>query len=261
MDGLVPIDARSAPNTAGKGPPALKAGRATWIFAVYVLVQLGVGLAGGIFAGVYAGAFGLSADEAAAFISGEALFPITLVAILAGGVAVLAMVRPSYPGLIRNGVLAPLGWTPSSLSSSFAALLCGCVVAMIYLRVGITVSPPAPTQEFGPIATEAATAVGWPKLFWVALLLAAAPIEEFIFRGAMLEGFTRSFGSLFAGLIVTGLFVASHLPETNFYIPAIIAITALSIGTLAARWLTGSLLPPILLHAAYNFVIAAESFG
>ena len=255
------MEARSAPKNTGKGPPVLKAGRVTWIFAVYVLVQMVVGFAGGIFAGFYAGAFGMPPDEAVAFISGEALFPVTLAAILAGGIVILPLVRLSYPGPIREGVLAPLGWTSSSLSSSLTALTCGSVVAFLYLRVGIAISPPAPTQEFGPIATGAATAVGWSKYIWVAMLFAAAPVEEFLFRGAMLEGFARSFGGWFAGLIVTVLFVASHLPETNFYVPAIVAITALSIGTLAARLLTGSLVPPILFHAAYNLVIAAGSFG
>jgi membrane protease YdiL (CAAX protease family) len=40
------------------------------------------------------------------------------------------------------------------------------------------------------VATSAAASSGWTKFVWAVFLLVAAPIEEFLFRGAMLAGFT-----------------------------------------------------------------------
>ena len=243
----------------------LRAKRAIWLFIAYWLVQLGVGLVGGVGAGMYAAFTFSSAEAIDAFINDVALFPLTLAAILAAGAVVFAIVRSSFPGRIRDGAFAPMGWTPAPVAYAILAAILGGGLAFGYLNFGIVISPPSPTQDFGPIATAAAAAtagdgITWAALVWAAILLLAAPIEEFLFRGAMLTGFTRSFGTVAASVIVTVLFVGSHLFETNFYYPAILSIALMAVLTLIARLWTGSLVAPICIHGAYNLVIVVEAF-
>jgi membrane protease YdiL (CAAX protease family) len=100
------------------------------------------------------------------------------------------------------------------------------------------------------------------RIAWAVLALVFAPlVEEFFFRGLLLRGFTSSWGRRIGGLIVTLLFIATHLFETFNYWPATLAILFLGIITLLARWSTGSLLPALAAHLAYNSIIVVAVFA
>ena len=159
-------------------------------------------------------------------VSGEVLFPISLIAFLVSGGVVFTMVHRSFPGMLREGALSPVGWNPTSLKPTLIAALGGTLLAVIYLYVAIKI------------------------------LLVGAPIEEFLFRGGMLAGFTRSLGAGRSAAIVTALFVLMHISETHLYYPAIISIAVVALCTLVARYWSDSLIPPICFHASYNLVIA-----
>ena len=189
-------------------------------------------------------------------VSGEVLFPISLIAFLVSGGVVFTMVHRSFPGMLREGALSPVGWNPTSLKPTLIAALGGTLLAVIYLYVAIKILPIASTQKVGAMATAAAASHGWPKMIWVVLLLVGAPIEEFLFRGGMLAGFTRSLGAGRSAAIVTALFVLMHMSETHLYYPAIISIAVVALCTLVARYWSDSLIPPICFHASYNLVIA-----
>ncbi|HJX26769.1 MAG TPA: CPBP family intramembrane glutamic endopeptidase, partial [Thermoanaerobaculia bacterium] len=110
--------------------------------------------------------------------------------------------------------------------------------------------------------SAAAAAGGLSRIAWAVLALAFAPIvEEFLFRGLLLYGFTSSWGASAAAVAVTVLFVLLHLPETINYWPAIVAVSMLAIGTLAARQRTGSLFPAAALHLTYNLVLVVAVFA
>ena len=67
----------------------------------------------------------------------------------------------------------------------------------------IFIYPPDPEAEVGPL-TEMLLTPGPTRLFWIFLALFFAPfIEEFLFRGVMLAGFTYSLGIKKAGIIIT----------------------------------------------------------
>jgi membrane protease YdiL (CAAX protease family) len=78
------------------------------------------------------------------------------------------------------------------------------------------------------------------------------PVEEFVFREMLFAGFSRSWGVWAASILVTVLFVSIHLPETVHYIPAVLVQVLFSFAALVARITTRSLLPSVVLHAAYN---------
>jgi uncharacterized protein len=139
--------------------------------------------------------------------------------------------------------------------------LVGVALAAAYLSVGSWLIPFDPSTPLGPLASAAA-AGGINRIAWAVLALAYAPVmEEFFFRGMLLRGFSASWGASVGGVAVTILFVLVHLFEAISYWPAIVAILTLSVGTLMARRMTGSIYPAMALHGGYNFAIVLCVFA
>jgi len=108
---------------------------------------------------------------------------------------------------------------------------------------------------------RAATAGGFPRVLLAILaVLIAPPIEEFLFRGAMFAGFKRSWGQSTAILLVTVTFVLLHAPEAQAFWPALIGIAITAMALAAIRIRSGSLGPPIMLHAYYNLGLVLTVF-
>jgi uncharacterized protein len=95
----------------------------------------------------------------------------------------------------------------------------------------------------------------------VIALLYAPVIEELLFRGLLFKGFSASWGVKTAGVVVTVLFVVLHLFETINYWPATVAVTTMAIGTLLARIRTGSLIPSVAMHFAYNAAVVTGAYA
>jgi uncharacterized protein len=247
---------------APKPPPRLGAARAIWMLVVYFLVQLAVGLAVGIGVAIYARAHGMSGPRAVAWLMGGGLFPIAIAASLASAGVVYRMVRRSLPGRLASGALAEVGWAPSTRTLTLGGALVGAVIALFYLRVATVWWPMSPQQSIGPVATAVTRSHGWALHAWAVLaVLLAPPLEEFVFRGALLTGLRRSWGILPAAAFVTTIFVAAHLSETHLYYPALASVAAMAICALLARVRTGSLLPAIALHGAYNLMVAVAVYA
>lgn len=235
----------------------LGAGSALIVFLAYVTAQV---LGGGLVALVAGMAAGLSGhDLQDPVVSSEFVrvvtAPAAIVGMLLGG-AVLMRLAWYYEGAARD-VQFPesLGWTTAPWSELRLACGVGALVGIAYLYFVTEVLPLQQGARLGPLA-QMASQPGVSFASWVVLvLLLAPPLEELLFRGVLLTGLTRSWGLPAASLVVTGLFVLVHLPETGAYWPAILAIGLVGVGTLAARLLSRSLAPAIALHAAYNLVI------
>jgi membrane protease YdiL (CAAX protease family) len=86
-------------------------------------------------------------------------------------------------------------------------------------------------------------------------------VEEFVFRGVMWTGLSRSWNPWLAAIVVTLVFVALHLPETMGYPPALVGIGVMGLTALAMRVQSGSIVPAMFLHAAYNGMIVAAVVG
>jgi len=91
----------------------------------------------------------------------------------------------------------------------------------------------------------------------IAAVLCAPLIEEFLFRGVMLAGFTRSFGLPAAVVLSTGLFVAVHIPELMHYWPGTIGVGGMAVVAVAVRIQFKSLGPAIAVHLGYNGALIA----
>ena len=229
----------------------MNAKKALLLFAAYAGAQLGTGIVIGIGVGI---TYGVRHVRGGA----EAL----RIAVLVGGGFGLVIAGLTVFWLVRRMLradaegLRQLGWRAAPRRSQVAAALAGLALGIVYAGIVVRFFPFPAEVKSGPSA-QAISEGGWKLYMWVVMAIAIAPpVEEFVFRGALWTGFARSWGPIAAGIVVTALFVCMHLLESGRYPPAIVAIATLGAACLVARVLSGSLVPPIAMHMAYNAVIA-----
>lgn len=245
-----------------KSGPVLRAKRAIAITAVFFVVQILICMVVGIGVCLYVV---VSQGTSNATLLADAIKKAMLPAALAGqAIAVwvaFRMTRRVLPGPIEGGSLAPIGWRKVVASETAMAALAGCLISLVYLFVLVKISPPVEGQNCGPLAAAALTG-GWQRHLWAILaLFLAPPIEEFIFRGILLEGLSNSVGALAAAGMVTFAFVIVHISEMLTYWPAWVAIGLVASTTLFFRLKTRSLVPAICVHAGYNLVLVVTVYA
>jgi membrane protease YdiL (CAAX protease family) len=259
----VPTPSMSEPTSEplASAPEPFGAWRALRILLAFLGVQLVVALFAGIRA-VLRGGRGL---HGTAPPSGELMTALLMNALVAGligtvlaGLCVLLLLGRAFAQPGGEAVRSALGFLPASSGASARAALTGFALALGYLVLG-GLSPQRPVS-LGPLA-RAAAAGGVPRLLWAGLAVVAPPIEEVVFRGVLFAGLSRSWGRVAAALTTTALFVALHGTEIGRYVPGWIVIGVLGVLTLRARIATGSLVPAIALHAAYNLSLVAVAFS
>jgi membrane protease YdiL (CAAX protease family) len=243
------------PQAAGA---TLNARRALFILVLFVVAQLAGGFLVGLLLRVY---FELLLERS---LPDEVRPPLLIGSALAGltvaGVVVFRLARRSLPGASLGESLRPIGWAAAPLGPCAAGVAIGGSLSVIYLVGLVARFPPYPEQPLGPFVDAAMTA-GLPRLLWGILAVCVAPaVEEFVFRGVLYGGFSRSWGPVSAGVLVTVLFVATHTLYALTYWPAVIAITSVGVGALLMRVWTASLLPAVLLHATYNSLLVVAVY-
>lgn len=131
--------------------------------------------------------------------------------------------------------------------SAAGALMGGAVAFLTYVypHTGATHSPAEIflTNGFGVRALWAVTAI-----------VVAPMVEEYVFRGFILSAAANKVGVPAAIFASAAAFLAMHLPQVDAYWVAIVSIGALGIFCGVARFISQSLLAPIVLHASYNAV-------
>jgi membrane protease YdiL (CAAX protease family) len=111
-----------------------------------------------------------------------------------------------------------------------------------------TLSTPAATDD--PISTF----IGSLEFMVVAIVL--APIaEEVWFRRFWLERFAKHDSATVGAIFVTGMFCALHVPGSEHPIASIVCSAALSLLCCIAYLRSRSVVPPLMLHSAYNATI------
>ena len=128
----------------------------------------------------------------------------------------------------------------------------GLAVAILALTVTPTVIPVA--EDFQPgVLAQMGSSQGWPRFFFSVMAVAIAPpVEELLFRGIFLEGLLRSSNTFVAVTTVTLAFALMHAPDMWGHWPGVLTILGGAYGLAVLRIRTGSLVPPIVGHAAYN---------
>ncbi len=247
-----------------RGPAPGAPGRIGAVLALGLLaVYLGTQAVGGVLLGM-AGPFIVAARggdfrdaDAGAKAALEFQAPVGIVCALLGGLLVLALVlrrarRGGGPSLLRQ-----VGLVTPRLGSLVAAILIGALVAGVYLGLSTTLWRPAPDTTLGP-TTQMAAEGGWQRELWTFLgLVAAPPVEELVFRGALFAGFAWSWGVPAAAVVTSVLFIGLHYAEFQAYWPPAFGLTALALATLAVRIRTGSVWDAVAVHFGYNATLIA----
>ncbi len=237
-------------------PRPFGAAQAWIIFFSYVGVQIALGFVIGF---VVATAYGMRHHGKFASLAEAMRVPIALGALLgviAGGLAAYALARRAARRDLYQPSLALFGWSGSTPRALLTAALGGLALGAVYMALAARFPPPE-GAKLGLIA-RTITGGGWPLYAWAVFALAVAPpVEEFVFRGVMWTGLRRSWGPVAAAFAITFAFLLLHVTEAGGYPLALAAIGTLGLAALAARVLSGSLLPPVLLHSGYNAVVVA----
>lgn len=228
--------------------PILGAKRAFYSLIAFLIPQVAAGVIVGL-----AGFFSSSADRTASRHAPgtAALILAVFVGVILGGLIVLHDVRRSMPGPIRSGVLLPIGWMGARTRDLWLSASVGVLLVLLYMGA-VAIFPPAPGQKYG-VVSELLSSGGTALHIWaLGAVLVSPPVEEFVFRGVLFTGFSRSWGVLAASILVTVLFLLLHLSETVHYLPALLVQALFASAAIVARIATRSLLPSIVLHATYN---------
>jgi len=253
----------ATPGATGEpaGPPSLApavfgARRAAGVLFAFLGVQIVVSIVVGVAAFLRASrAPGAGAPVLDVGTTLAAAFPG---AVLSGLVA-LRMVRRALAAPGGEGARAAVAWARASARACVGAALLGLALVTAFLVVGAAL--PVRPHELGALA-RAAQLGGWPRALWAVLAVAVAPpSEELVFRGALYGGLARAWGTAAAAVVSTAVFVALHATEVGGYWPAWIAISTLGALALRLRVKTGSLLPAIALHAAYNLGLVLMAYA
>lgn len=103
---------------------------------------------------------------------------------------------------------------------------------------------------------DAYSSAKFPPLLWIALIVAAPLFEETFFRGFMFTGIQHSrLGTVGAVLVTSLVWAMIHL-QYDLYGISFIFVGGLLLGYV--RFRTGSIYPPIAMHAFMNLVATAE---
>lgn len=236
--------------------------RALLVLFAYFAAQGVVGVVVGVVTGVwYAFSRGGASAQVLAEAQAAVVIPASLAGLLAGGTAAFCLTRRTLPGRIGSGALTLIGWSRANSRDLLLAAVAGVGLAFFYLFGLVAALPPTSTVQWGPLTT-AAMSGGWPRHGWAFLaLIVAPPIEEFVFRGVLFAGLSRSWMPGSAAALVLALFVLTHYPEVIAYGPAAIGVALLGGATLVARIVTKSLLPAIVVHSSYNLGLVVAIYA
>lgn len=238
----------------GDPPKPLGVKRALLTFVVFVGVQLVAALVLGIMGAIWMTVSEPDADVDAITTRVEGWsMPLGLVGAALAALVVWRMARRSFPGEPRSVALAPLGWTACRPAQAGVAALLGFGCGVLW--IGVVLAGWVELPDDVGLSEELIFSGPWQLASWALLAAVIAPLtEEFVFRGMMLTGLRARWGGVAASATVTSLFVVSHVPQVLE--PAIAGvITVLGTLLLVTRLRTGSLLPCVVLHAAYNSVL------
>jgi membrane protease YdiL (CAAX protease family) len=226
----------------------LNAGSATIIFLVYYVAQI-------FFAAVLA-------IIVASGIHSSSQQPITmemfLATVLAGATMVyvsIAMIPEQLKDTSPNGA----AWIPGRSADIAKTLVIGLVVGIFGHTVNKTMA--SHVAQHG-LSTLDHILAGDPtqRIWFVGGVLLAPLPEELLFRGILYGGYQRYFGSVWATVITTALFVLLHLPQIIHYPANIVGITALALVAIWCRLHFKAIGPAVAMHFGYNAALNIFAF-
>jgi membrane protease YdiL (CAAX protease family) len=146
----------------------------------------------------------------------------------------------------RLKAAAVLGWTAAGAGLAF---LSGILLRPIELIVDLD----EPAQDLSRVIERSGTA--GRVLLGLCVVFVAPPVEELLFRGALLRSLQRRWSAAVAIFVSAAIFAGIHLldPGARFVLPALLLLGLVS-GYQAVK--RGDLARSVLLHLGFNLVAA-----
>jgi len=245
-----------AETTATPAARKFGANHAIGIFCAYIGAQFAAAI---IIGSVVGFAHGVSRSDHAKLpqIGSGSTLAIAMFGALLGSAIACDMARRSLGG----GFARAVGLRRASprhlwLATAVGLGICVCFTALLASHA---FAPPSRNQ-LNPLAM-AATKGGWSLHVWTVFVSVIAPLtEELVFRGVCFTGLARSWSPRRAACITTAVFVLMHVTSVPPYWPALGAVCALGAAAQAVRMRSGSLLPGMIMHSAYNSGLALVTY-
>lgn len=158
----------------------------------------------------------------------------------------ILMTKDYFKSVFRPQMVTSLGWSVFSVAA-------GIVIAIIVHWLGATLPSDAqPSNTFDVIKDHGQISYA---LLIVLVVLLAPIVEEYLFRGVILDPLRARFDTLVAICLSAVVFMGFHLIEYYDYWVGIVAMLGLGVVLAIVRIKSRSLLNPILCHASYNLFI------
>jgi membrane protease YdiL (CAAX protease family) len=210
--------------------PRLDLRRTIGLFGIYVLAEHYLG-------------------RLVATFQGLGIGPSLLAVSVGSGVSLFIAARAQVPDGTVAEAFTSIGWRPASARQTGLAATIGTVLGLAVLGVSSLMPVESDSSLIAQSLSESELSRACTS---VAVLFVAPPVEEFLFRGILYSGLRGRWSPTISGAVVTILFVLVHDWTAVSYPPAVIGIGAMAIMALVLRSSTGSLVPAIALHFAYN---------
>lgn len=189
------------------------------------------------------------------------LLPLSILLSTVGGgmVSWQVAVSRAKPAMNNDWFWSLFGRSPNWLSvGRFVALGIGLGLSF-FILTEYGVLPPDDLPQ--PIFDAMMSAPVLGKIGWIFMLVLLFPlVEETLFRGFLFTGLAQSWGTTFAAMVTTGLFVVVHMPKVLEYWPALVAVILIGTLTVLLRIRTGCLAPGMITHGSYNGMLVISAF-
>lgn len=194
-------------------------------------------------------------------LSGGLLMMVLLLSFAMGGGGAIGVSLIWRRGRLHSGEPTGFGLVRPAARTTLAGVAAAIALALAFRFVAPLLVPFDPMGKLGPM-TSAAMDSSAARALWIFFaLLVAPPLEEYLFRGVLLAGLRARFSTLASAAVVTAIFVIGHVTEAIAYWPALLAIAGLGALTAGLRIWSGSILPGLAAHVAYNLVVVAAALG
>ncbi len=169
-----------------------------------------------------------------------------------GGIATVLMSFWLFPNCVKDRGPNGAAWVRGNWKAIAEGFAIGLIVAAGVILMTKTMRHHVHYRDVSPVDRMLLRPGFWRLASVVAFVLFAPPAKEILFRGILFGGYRKSFGSVWATVLTTFLFLLGHFPKVSYYLPAFAGICGLAVAALWCRLRSGAIGPAIAVHMGYN---------
>jgi membrane protease YdiL (CAAX protease family) len=170
----------------------------------------------------------------------------------AGTIVVVPLILAFAKVQSRTTAGGLLGWNAPSVKQLFGWLF----GLMLFVAASDGLTLLLQRDLVPPVMQEAYASTSLPILLWLTLIIAAPLSEELLFRGLMFQGVLDTPLEYTGAAVITSVVWSALHIQYDLYAVTSIFVAGLLLS--AARFLTGSVILCMLMHAAMNLIATLE---